>query len=267
MLSTRVIPCLLLSGDGFVKTTRFGRPVYLGDPLNILRIFNEKEADEMIVLDILVGRENKEPNYSLIEDMASECFMPLCYGGGVRTVEQIRRIFGIGIEKVAINTAAFEDAELIDKAAREFGSQSIVVSIDVKKGFFGKYDVLLRSGSRKTGRDPVSYAKELEKRGAGEILINSIDRDGTMEGYDLELVKSIAAAVDVPVIACGGARNVDDFYSAVTLAGASAVAAGSMFVFQGRHRAVLINMPGRTEIDKAIAGADPASTGAGVTQV
>ena len=258
MLSTRVIPCLLLSGDGFVKTTRFTRPIYLGDPLNILRIFNEKEADEMIVLDILASREKKEPNYRLIEDMASECFMPLCYGGGVRIIEQIRRIFAIGVEKVSINTAAFEDARLIEAAAGEFGSQSIAVSIDVKKGFFGKYEVVLGSGSRKTGRDPVSYAKELEKRGAGEILVTAIDRDGTMEGYDLELVKSVASAVNVPVIACGGARNADDFYSAVTLAGASAVAAGSMFVFQGRHRAVLINMPSRKEIDRAMAG--PGST-------
>ena len=254
MLRTRVIPCLLLKGNGFYKTAKFKNPVYLGDPINILKIFNEKEVDEIFVLDIGATSMQKDINMSLLQDFASECFMPLGYGGGIRDLKQMKDIFQLGFEKVAVNTAAHENPDLITDAANAFGSQSVVVSIDVKKGWMGSYEVMTRSGSHKTGHNPVDYAKEMEDRGAGELLVNGIDRDGTMEGYDLKLIKSVADAVEIPVIAVGGAGNVQHLGAAVKEAGASAVAAGAMFVFQGPHRAVLINVPSPDEIKIAFAG-------------
>lgn len=252
MARTRVIPCLLLKGEGLVKTERFRRPRYVGDPLNTIRIFNEKEVDELMLLDIGASAEGREPRFDLIRRVADECFMPLCYGGGIRRVEEIGKILSMGVEKVALNTHASEIPGLIRRAADLFGSQSIVASIDAKRGLFGRYDVLVRGGTVKLGRDPVSVAEGLVGEGAGEVLINSIDRDGTMSGYDLELVGAVARAVTVPVVACGGAGSTADFRAAVNV-GASAVAAGSMFVFHGKHRAVLISFPSLQELAGALA--------------
>jgi imidazole glycerol-phosphate synthase subunit HisF len=238
----RVIPILLVQNGGLMKTEKFRAPRYVGDPINAVRIFNEKEVDELIVLDTSATPENRPPNMQLVGDLAGECFMPFGYGGGIRTIDQIKAILRAGAEKVSINTAAPDHPELIREASRTFGSQSIVAAIDVKSKLFGKYEVLTKGGSHRTGLDPVTHAKEMEKAGAGEILINSIDRDGTQKGYDEELIRQVSHAVTVPVIACGGAGSVEDFKKAVD-AGASAVAAGSMFVFHGPHRAVLITFP------------------------
>lgn len=243
MIQTRVIPCLLLRNQGLVKTVRFSEPKYLGDPINIVRIFNDKEVDELVFLDITATLEKKEPPYELLERITSECFMPLCYGGGVRDIATMTRLYAMGIEKVALNTAAVENPQLVADAAEIFGSQSVIVSIDAKKKLFGGYEVYTNGGRKATGLAPLQHAKEMTRRGAGEILLNSIDRDGTMKGYDLALVRSVSAEVEVPVVACGGAATIDDLSAVVNEAGASAAAAGSMFVFQGPHRAVLISYP------------------------
>ncbi|MBT4864788.1 MAG: imidazole glycerol phosphate synthase subunit HisF [Planctomycetaceae bacterium] len=248
MLATRVIPCLLLRNRGFVKTVRFKKPTYLGDPINIVKIFNDKEVDELVLLDITATEERKAPNFELLADIAGEAFVPLGYGGGVNTIEHVKTLFNIGLEKVIINSHAFVEPELITRAADRFGCQSIVASIDVRSGWFGKSSVVTQSGGRQTKRDPVSYAVEMQERGAGEILLTSVDRDGTMSGYDIDLIRSVTEAVSVPVVACGGAGSVGDFAAAVSEGGASAVSAGSMFVFQGKHRAVLINFPSHEEL-------------------
>ncbi len=244
---TRVIPILLLSEGGLVKTKRFKEPKYVGDPLNAVRIFNDKEVDEIVLLDIDATRAGRSPDYKLIEEIASECFMPMAYGGGVRSVEEIRQLLKLGVEKVVVNSAAARDRNLIGQASLEFGSQSIVGSIDVKKHLWGRYTVFTESGRRDLGQDPVELARRYESEGIGEILVNSINNDGMMSGYDLDLVRSVAGAVRVPVVACGGAGCVADFAEAVR-AGASAVAAGSLFVFYGKHRAVLISYPTRSEL-------------------
>lgn len=242
MFRPRVIPCLLLKGDGLVKTIRFKQPKYVGDPINAVKIFNEKEVDELIFLDVMATPMNREPSFDRVRDIASECFMPMCYGGGVRTADQARRLFGLGVEKVSLNTAAAENPGIISELARAFGSQSVIVGVDVKRDWFGRSRVFTRCGSKNTGRSPVQYVREMAQRGAGEILLNSIDRDGTMHGFDLDLIREVTTAVNVPVVACGGAGSVEDLDAAVA-AGASAVAAGSLFVFTGPHRAVLINYP------------------------
>ena len=248
MIRTRVIPCLLLRNLGLVKTVRFRDPKYLGDPINIVKIFNDKEVDELVFLDITATAENKRPPFGLLEKIASECFMPLGYGGGVRSLEDMRTLFSIGIEKVSVNSYAVENPTFIRAAADLFGIQSTVVSIDVKKNRWGKYEVFTHSGQRATGLDPAKFAADMERQGAGELLLNSIDRDGTMQGYDLDLIKHVTGAVNVPVVACGGAGNVQDLAAAVKQGGASAAAAGSMFVFQGPHRAVLISYPSSKEL-------------------
>ncbi|WP_147819497.1 AglZ/HisF2 family acetamidino modification protein [Salidesulfovibrio onnuriiensis] len=245
MLIPRVIPCLLLQNDGLVKTTRFKNSVYVGDPINTVKILNDKEVDELFFLDISATPAGKTPPLELLARLADECFMPFGYGGGITTVEQMHSIFSLGAEKVVLNTAAVENPDLVHKGAKRFGSQSIVVSLDVTQNWLGKYTVRTHGGRQKTGRPPLQLALQMEKAGAGELLINSIPLDGTMKGYDLKLIKMIADAVDIPVVACGGAGTVKDFSRAVHKAGASAVAAGSMFVFQGPHRAVLINYPQR----------------------
>jgi len=244
----RVIPCLLLRNNGLVKTVRFKDSAYIGDPINAVRIFNEKEVDELIFLDIDATRDKKEPSFSLISKIAGECFMPFAYGGGVGTIQQIEEIIKSGAEKIIINTQAFRKKDFIREAVARFGSSTIVVSIDVKKKIFEGYTVCINGGRQSIGKNPVEYAKEMEELGAGEIFINSIDRDGTMEGYDLELIKSVSKAVSIPVIACGGAGSLNDFRLAVREGGASAVAAGSFFVFQGKRRAVLITYPSYNEI-------------------
>lgn len=244
----RVIPCLLLRNNGLVKTIRFKDSIYLGDPINAVKIFNEKEVDELIFLDIDATREKKEPNYSMISKLASECFMPFSYGGGIGTLQQIDEIIKSGSEKIIINTQAFRKKNFIHEAVERFGSSTIVVSMDIRKRFIEGYCVYVNGGMQNTGRKPVEYAKEMEDQGAGEIFINSIERDGTMEGYDIDLIKSVSEAVSVPVVACGGAGSLNDFRLAFNEGGASAVAAGSFFVFQGKRRAVLITYPSYNEI-------------------
>lgn len=250
MLRTRVIPSLLLRNAGLVKTTRFRDPVYIGDPINTVRIFNEKEVDELTFLDITATVENRKPPFKLLSEIAGECFMPLGYGGGIRSLEDIRDILGLGAEKVIINSHAVEHPDFVRESSDRFGSQSVVVSIDArKKPLFGGYEVHIRGGREGTGLDPVRHAVRMQELGAGEILLTSIDRDGTMSGYDLDLVRAVSGAVDVPVIACGGAGSIAHLAGAVQ-AGASAVAAGAFFVFQGKHRAVLINVPPREELER-----------------
>jgi cyclase len=251
MMRPRVIPCLLLLKKGLVKTIKFKDPVYLGDPINVVKIFNDKEVDELIFLDITATLEGRQPPFEYLAEIASECFMPLGYGGGVHSLEDVRKLLNLGLEKVSINSYAVENRSFIREAADVFGSQSIVVSIDVKKDFFGKEQVYTHSGKKATGLDPVRFAVEMAEMGAGELLLNSIDRDGTMKGYDLELIKRVSRAVDIPVVACGGAGSVRDLAAAVKEGGASAAAAGSLFVFQGRHRAVLISYPSAQELQDA----------------
>lgn len=250
MLQTRVIPCLLLKNNGLVKTVQFKDPKYVGDPINAVKIFNEKEVDELIFLDITATIENRKPNFKVISDIASECFMPFGYGGGIRNLDDIKKLFNLGVEKVVINSYAFENPQFIKDASEIFGSQSIIVSIDVKKSLFGKYEVFTQSGKKNIKLDPVKYAMLMENMGAGELFLNSIDRDGTMQGYDIELIKKVSESIKIPVIACGGVSKIEDFGEAVKKGGASGVAAGSMFVFYGKHRAVLISYPSIHELEK-----------------
>jgi imidazole glycerol-phosphate synthase subunit HisF len=252
MLKTRVMPCLLSRNGRLVKTVKFKNPAYVGDPVNAIKIYNEKEVDELILVDITATIEQKEPPFELLAEVTSECFMPFTYGGGIRDIEIIRRLFSLGIEKIVVNSFAVENPPFIKQAAALFGSQSIVVSIDAKKNWLGRYSVFSHGGRKDTKLDPVEYAKLMENMGAGEILLNSIDRDGTMEGYDTDLIKSVTDVVGIPVIACGGAGSVDDFGKAVRIGGASAVAAGSMVVYQGKNRGVLINFPSREELERVL---------------
>jgi cyclase len=252
MLKTRVIPCLLLKGQGLVKTVQFKNPKYVGDPINAVRIFNEKEVDELIFLDIQATVDQKGPQVKRILEIASECFMPLCYGGGIRSLAGIQEILGLGVEKVAINTYAVENPNFIRNAADTFGSQSIVVAIDAKKHSSGRYEVFTHGGRIPAKLDVAEHAKKMEEMGCGEILLVSIDRDGTREGYDTELISQVSRSVSVPVIACGGAGKLSDFADAVGMGGASAVAAGSLFVFHGKHRAVLITYPSMEELREVL---------------
>lgn len=248
----RIIPCLLLKNTGLVKTTKFKDPKYLGDPRNVVKIFNDKEADELVLLDITATLEANSPKFDLISEIASECFMPLAYGGGIRTVDEVKRLIGIGIEKVVINSSAVANPRLIEEIAKVIGSQSVVVSIDVKQSFISRrYEVYTHSGTKGTHLDPVFFAKQMEGAGAGEIFLNSIDRDGSMKGYDLDLIKKVVQAVRIPVVACGGAGNVRDLAEAIHV-GASAASAGSMFVYQGKLKAVLISFPSPQELTQAL---------------
>lgn len=250
MLKTRVMPCLLLRDRRLVKTVQFHNPNYIGDPVNAVKIYNDKEVDELILLDIIATTKSRQPDFIKIGEIASECFMPLAYGGGIRTIDEMKKIFSLGAEKIIICTYAVEKPDFITEAADIFGSQSVVVAIDVKKNLWGKDEVFIRSGTRGTKLEPVKFAREMERRGAGEIFLNSIDRDGTFLGYDLALVKKVAKAISVPLIVCGGAGKISDFQKAVR-AGASAVATGSMVVYHNNHRdGVLINFPSREELKK-----------------
>jgi len=248
MLKHRVIPSLLLQNGGLVKTLRFDKPKYVGDPINAIRIFNDKEVDELIVLDITASKFSLEPNYALIEQFAGECFMPLAYGGGIHSIEQAQRLFALGVEKVCLQTAALKDLSLITRIADRFGSQSVVVSADVKKGLFGKRS-LYSAATQKTLTMPwLAYIQSAVEAGAGEVLLNSVYHDGTMKGMDLELIHEASAALSVPLIAVGGVGSLADIKAAVN-AGASAVSAGAFFVFQGPHRAVLITYPNYKELE------------------
>jgi imidazole glycerol-phosphate synthase subunit HisF len=248
-LRIRIIPALLMKNQGLVKTVGFKDPKYVGDPINAIKIFNEKGVDELIFLDTTATIEGRGPNFKVISDIAGECFMPFGYGGGIRDLDDIKTLFGIGVEKVIINSQAVDNPILIKNAAERFGSQSIVVSIDVKRNLLGKHVVYSHSGKVSTKYDPVIFAKYMEEMGAGEIILTSIDRDGMMRGYDIDLVKKVSSALDIPVIASGGAGKIQDFIDAIKIGGASAVTAGSMFVFQGKHRAVLITYPTIEEIE------------------
>lgn len=248
MLRHRAIPCLLLKGNGLVKTVRFDRPKYVGDPINAVKLFNDLEADELLFLDITATPQRREPDYQRIREIAGEAFMPISYGGGVRTVEQARKLFQLGVEKVAVTTAAEENPKLVTDLAKEFGSQSIVVGLDVRRNWRREPRLVTRCGAHRTGREIVSYAREMQDRGAGELLVNSIDRDGTQQGYDLDLIHGVSESVNIPVVACGGAGSVAHLGEAVH-AGASAAAAGSLFVFTGPRRAVLINYPSAPELE------------------
>ena len=248
MLRPRVMPCLLIKDKGLVKTVQFKDGRYVGDPINATYIFNEEWVDEIVFLDITATKNNRHISTDLISKISDECFMPLTVGGGIRSLSAVQELLRAGAEKVAINTYAIENPSFIVEASRVFGSQSIVVSVDAKKRKDGRYEVYIKGGTIPTGMDPVDVAKQMETLGAGEILINSIDRDGTWSGYDLELIRAVSDAVMVPVIACGGASSLDDLNKAINMGHASAVAAGSMFVFHGKKHAVLINFPSRDEI-------------------
>lgn len=252
MLRPRVIPCLLIHQGGLVKTVKFADAKYVGDPLNAVRIFNEKEVDEIMVVDIGATVRNCEPDYSLIAKLAGECRMPLCYGGGVKSAEQVERIVGLGVEKVAISSAAISDPSLITEAARRVGSQSIVVVLDVKQcGVIAKrYEAFTHNGRRSSGSHPVNLAQRAESLGAGELVINSIDRDGTLRGYDYALVDQVRDAVHVPITVLGGAGTQDDIASLIRRYGTVGAAAGSLFVFKGKYRAVLIQYLSRSEKDR-----------------
>lgn len=251
MLRPRIIPCLLIHKKGLVKTVRFKEPKYVGDPLNAVRIFNEKESDELLVLDIDATTENREPDYKMIEKLAAECRMPLCYGGGVKTVEQSQRILALGVEKIAISSSAITKPELVSEMAMRVGSQSVVVVVDVKKTVLsGKYEIYMHNGKKNTGKNPVEFVTNLEKLGAGEIVINSIDRDGMMTGYDILLIDSIWNNTSLPVTALGGAGSLEDIGNLIAKYRNIGAAAGSLFVFKGIYKAVLINYPNWVEKEK-----------------
>lgn len=252
MLKTRVIPCLLLRNGGLVKTFQFDKPKYVGDPINAVRIFNEKEVDEIVILDITATPEKREPNFELIKDLASQAFMPLAYGGGITTIQQIEKLFSIGIEKVVLDTIVSTNPNLIKQASDIAGSSSVVVCMDVKSKLFGKPTVFNHAGKVDTKQDPIQFAQKMQELGAGELIFNSIDRDGMQKGYDLPMIEKIAKAIDIPLVALGGAANLDDFRKAVDH-GASAVAAGSMFVFHGKHKAVLITYPEYKKLESLFA--------------
>lgn len=242
MLRPRIIPCLLIKNGGLVKTAQFDSPKYVGDPLNAVRIFNEKEVDELIVIDVDATVLNREPNFELIRQLASECRMPLCYGGGVKTVEQVQKIIGLGVEKVAISSQAISDPSFLSAIANRVGSQSVVVVLDVRKSGAG-YQVYTHNGKVPTGIDPILFTKKLESLGAGEIVINSIDLDGTMTGYDLSLAQQVREATNLPLTILGGAGTLDHLAKLIRALGPLGAAAGSLFVFKGKFRAVLINYP------------------------
>jgi cyclase len=247
MSRIRLIPVLLLKDGGLVKTVGFKNPVYVGDPINAVRIFNEKEVDELVIVDIEASFLGVGPNFELLAEIAGEAFMPLCYGGGIQTIDQIKKLYKLGVEKVIINTGAFECSGLVREASSLTGRSGIVVAIDVRRNWRGQYSVYIKSGNHDIKLDPVEYAIEMVSQGAGEIIINSINQDGTMSGYDLEIIGRVAKSVQVPVVALGGAGKLIHFREAIE-AGASAVAGGSIFVFHGRHRAVLITYPEHQEI-------------------
>jgi cyclase len=255
MLRPRIIPCLLVKNKGLVKTVNFKDAKYVGDPINAVRIFNEKEVDELMVLDIDAASNGAEPDFKMIDNLAAECRMPLCYGGGVKTAEQAQRIIGLGVEKVAISSAAVDSPKLVSKIAEQVGSQSVVVVIDIKKKLTGgNYEVWTDNGKKNTGRCPIEFAVQLEMLGVGEIVLNSIDNDGKMNGYDFALIDKIRKSISVPITALGGAGSLRDIGQLISKYGIIGAAAGSLFVFKGIYRAVLINYPNRAEKDALIEG-------------
>lgn len=248
MLRPRIIPCLLVKDKGLVKTVKFGEGKYVGDPLNAVKIFNEKEVDELMILDIDATSQERDPDYELIRNIAIESRMPLCYGGGVKTVEQAKKIISLGAEKVAISSAAIENPSIISQIAKAVGTQSVVVVIDVKyRGIFKKAEVMSHNGNKATGLSPTQFAKKCEELGAGEIVINSIDKDGMMTGFDIKLIREIRDSISIPMTILGGAASLDNISDAIKEFGVIGVAAGSLFVFKGKYKAVLINYPNAAE--------------------
>jgi cyclase len=243
MAIPRVIPVLLLRNKGLVKTIKFQEHKYIGDPFNAVKIFNEKEVDELTFLDIDASKENREPPYDYLKDIASECFMPLGYGGAVKSIDQIKRLIQSGIEKIIINHQALENPNFVKTATDTFGSSTIVGALDIKKNFFGNYQIYSHVKKATINLDPVKHAQNLQALGVGELFVNNVDLDGMMKGYDLNIIRKITEAINVPVIACGGAGSVNDIEKVINEAKAAAAAAGSMFVFHGKHRAVLITYP------------------------
>jgi cyclase len=250
MLRPRIIPSLLLHDKGLVKTVNFKSPKYVGDPINAVRIFNEKEVDELAFFDIDATVLNKEPDYILIEKLANQSRMPLCYGGGVKTIGQAQKIFGLGIEKIALSSAVIKSPQLVTQIAERVGSQSVIAVLDIKKKLLGGYEVFTHNGKNSTGINPIRFAKELEQLGAGEIIINSIDQDGVMKGYDLALIERIAESISIPLTVLGGAGSLADIEKVIDRHGIIGVAAGSLFVFKGPYKAVLINYPTQVEKNK-----------------
>jgi cyclase len=250
MLRSRIVPCLLVRNKGLVKTVQFKDSKYVGDPINAVKIFNEKEVDELIVLDIDATKERRSPNFKMIKDLAVECRMPLCYGGGIKTIDQAKEIIRLGAEKIALSSIIFENRDMIREIADAVGVQSVIAVLDVKKkGLFGKYQVYINNGTKSTGMDPITVAKELENLGVGEVVINSIDNDGMMKGYDLKLIELIREAINLPLTVLGGAGKLDDIKELIKKYKIIGAAAGSLFVFKGKYKAVLINYP--TEKEKA----------------
>jgi cyclase len=252
VIKTRVIPVLLLRDKGLVKTVKFGTPRYIGDPINSVRIFNEKEVDELAFLDIAATPKRREPDFATLEDIAGEAFMPMACGGGISSIEQIRRILSMGFEKVILDTVTYDDPDVVREAVAIYGAQAVVACVDVKRKFLGGYDLYTHSGAQRRKIELAAHLANLVAYGVGEVIVNSIDRDGTMSGYDLAAIKAASSKVGMPVIACGGAGSVEDLATAVNQAGASAVAAGSLFVYKGKHRAVLINYPDRAELERLL---------------
>lgn len=250
MLATRVMPCLLMDQGALIKTVQFKNKIYVGDPVNAVRIFNQKEVDELLLIDISATVAKRGIDFETLEKVVTECFMPICYGGGVNNLEDMRRLYHLGIEKISLSSHAIATPEFVCRAASEFGNQAIVVTLDVKKNIFGKYTVRTHQSKVDTKRSPIDVARDMERAGAGEILLYSIDRDGTWSGFDLNLIKDVSQAVTIPVIACGGAGELSHLRAAVNEAGASAVAIGSMAVFQAKDLGVLIKFPTREQQEK-----------------
>jgi imidazole glycerol-phosphate synthase subunit HisF len=251
MARIRVIPVLLVHDSGLVKSVRFKNYKYVGDPINAVKIFNEKEVDEIILLDISATREGRAPDMQNIRKIAEEAFIPVAYGGGISSLDQIKKLFQLGVEKVILNYHAVNNISLVSEASKWAGSQSVVVSVDVKKNLFGKYRVYVKNGTENTGLDPVAYLRQIELAGAGEVFVNCIDRDGTYSGYDVDIIHDVSSKLNIPLIICGGAASISDFQKAIS-AGASAVAAGSMFVFQRPHNAVLISYPPQAQLQQQL---------------
>jgi cyclase len=252
MLKPRIIPCLLVKNKGLVKTLKFKDGKYLGDPINAVRIFNEKEADELMVIDIDATNNNHEPDLKMIENLASECRMPLCYAGGIKSLDQAQRIFALGVEKIAVSSAAIQNPSIVSEIASKVGSQSVVVVLDVKKKMFGGYDMYTHNGKKNVNLNPFDFAIKMENYGAGEIVINSIDNDGVMKGYDLDLIDKVRNSISLPLTVLGGAGDLEDIGGLIRKYGIIGAAAGSLFVFKGKYKAVLINYPNWDEKDKLI---------------
>jgi imidazole glycerol-phosphate synthase subunit HisF len=247
MLDPRIIPCLLIQDNGLVKTINFGSPKYVGDSINAVKIFNEMQTDELIVLDIDATVKKIEPDYKMIEHIASECRMPLCYGGGIKNCEQASRILSLGVEKISIGSLAVESPEIIESIAMKVGMQSVVVVVDIKKKLFRGYEVVTHNGKVKTGIDPVDFVRRMQDIGIGEIVLNSVDKDGTMSGYDYKMVEELRSHIFCPMTILGGAGSIEDIGELINRFGIVGASAGSLFVFKGKYRAVLINYPSQGE--------------------